>query len=109
MSADAVDDLHEAEDHIGALYAAIERYRAVSEEEREDPDDWDTRAEYIAWLQRMIEVETALYALVDTYERPSCDEDCADDCCGSPRHYNQDWDDDSGQWVDIYPDAGERT
>jgi hypothetical protein len=34
------------------------------------------------------------------YERPSCDEDCDDECCGSPRHYDQTFNDATGEWED---------
>ncbi len=45
--------------------------------------------------------EDELEHLLTPYERPSCDEDCDNEFCGSPRHVNQEFNDDTYEWEDI--------
>ncbi|WP_116996326.1 hypothetical protein [Desertimonas flava] len=80
MSDDIIDDLHAAEDHIGVLEQAIEDLLAAGTFEPGATD----RAR----------------SLLGSYERPSCDEDCDNEFCGSPRHNTQVWDDVADVWVD---------
>lgn len=70
MSADMVDDLHEAEDRIGALEHVLRRLLDSL------PEEWHDNF-----------VDDARTTLEAGYQRPSCDEDCADEFCGSPRHW----------------------
>jgi hypothetical protein len=88
MSVDIVDDLHAAEDRIGLLEVTLQRLvDAVDTDE-------DVGSEYGDAL------DTARGVLAARYERPSCDEDCDDEFCGSPRHYDQEFNETTGEWED---------
>lgn len=84
MSSDIVDDLHEAEDRVGLLETTLARVLDSL------PAHWHDDV-----------VDEARQVLADKYARPSCDEDCADDCCGSPRHVDQEFNYDTEEWEDM--------
>lgn len=83
MSVDSVDDLHNAEDRIGLLESIIEQL-----------------LEYPGGSDK-VRVETAARAaLADRYERPTCEDPCIDEFCGSPAHYDQEFNETTGEWED---------
>ncbi len=94
MSDDIVDDLHAAEDRIGALEIVLGNLLDSL------PAHWHDNV-----------VDEARTVLDDRYERPSCDEDCDREICGSPRHYNQTFNLNLGVWEDDdeCPAGGEHT
>lgn len=81
LSADTIDDLHDAEDRIGQLTSALGRLIAAYE--------------VAAWLSPDV-IATVKALATSTYCRPSCGADgpraaCeADDDCGCPCHASED-------------------
>ncbi len=100
MSADIVDDLHAAEDRIGLLETLMERVYSWG---RDHP--WTGLADaygYPGYENLFLQIQVAT---VNRYERPSCDEDCVDEYCGSPRHFDQEFDEEAHEWKDITDDG----
>jgi hypothetical protein len=93
MSTDIVDDLHAAEDRIGVLETLLETIHGFA---RDHP--WTGLGDAHSYpgyetLLADISMRTA-----DRYERPSCGEDCDDEFCGSPRHYDQEFNEATREW-----------
>ena len=84
MSTDIVDDLHAAEDRIGLLEHTLSDLLECIRLETLDG----------------IALDAARAVLNDRYERPSCDEDCDDEFCGSPRHNDQEYNNILREWED---------
>ena len=91
MSADTVDDLHAAEDRIGLLETSLRLIRSRVEGLPDHP-----------WIPGVNfddgEIMGALAVLDVPYVRPSCDEDCDNEFCGSPRHHDQEFNEATGEW-----------
>lgn len=93
MSSDVVDDLHAAEDRIGLLEGLLDEIHAWATDH-----PWTGLADasgYPGYENLMAKIT---YATTTKYERPSCDEDCDDEFCGSPRHYNQEFNETTREW-----------
>ncbi len=96
MSYDLVDDLHAAEDRIGVLETLLENVFSWG---RDHPATGLADAcDYPGYENLFLEIQVAT---VNRYERPSCDEDCDNEFCGSPRHVDQEFNDDAHEWEDI--------